>query len=191
MQMLRASLILLHFCFLHYGIVNAQDKKMVHWESPTQLNRDHFRMKAPEKEARTYRKGRYLISTEGFIYCGISFSFSRSYNRVEYVIDAIMDPTRSWLAAPDDLKTLAHEQAHFNITEVYARRLRRMLISTRSVDKAKRLYDSHLDALERRQKEFDEAHKGESGVEEEWQNRIESELNRLSENADQRVVIFR
>lgn len=146
-------------------------------------------MKAPEKETRSYRKGKYLISTEGFIYCGISFNFSSSESRIEYVVNAIMDPARSWLADPDDSNTLAHEQAHFDITEIYARRLRQMLSSTRSVDKAKRLFNSQLAALERRQKEFDHSHKGESGVEKEWAKWIESELFRLLEYADPGIVI--
>jgi predicted secreted Zn-dependent protease len=48
-------------------------------------------------------------------------------------VQAAFDPTRSWVRDPATItpKLLRHEQLHFDITEVYARRLRQKLAGVR------------------------------------------------------------
>lgn len=52
-------------------------------------------------------------------------------NQFSGSVQAAFDPTRSWVRDPATLtpKLLHHEQLHFDITEVYARRLRQKLTS--------------------------------------------------------------
>lgn len=54
-------------------------------------------------------------------------------NQFSGSVQAAFDPTRSWVRDPAALtpKLLRHEQLHFDITEMYARRLRQKLTSVR------------------------------------------------------------
>lgn len=180
---LRLLIALICSCLIRAQPLFAQETAVVRWSSSVQLDSSFFRKDAPSADKRTYRSGKHLVTTEGFIYCGITFSYTRTGVHMEYEVCAVMDSSRSWLADKFDKGTLAHEQAHFNITEIFARRLRKELRHTKSVDKAKGLFRAHLNAMERKQKEFDKDHKSEYGVEPSWEEWIRNELERLVPHA--------
>ena len=74
---------------------------------------------------------------------GISYQFSAherdGYYEVEYEVETSFYPMQSWYRPHmcDDL-VLSHEQLHFDISEVFARKMRNKIDSTRFTENVKR-----------------------------------------------------
>lgn len=128
---------------------------------------------------------------EGYIYSGIHFSYREAGNEIYCEVTAYMIPAESWLRDPEDDATLEHEQAHFDITEIYARRLRRDLSRVKTAQEAKKLMQSNFNALQAEQKRFDKNHKTENGVHPLWQEKITTELKSLEQWAAPTVIAER
>lgn len=150
------------------------------WQHPRQLTVDDFKMKQPGRVVKIKTGKRSYTVLEGFIQTGISFRYeARNGRTLGFEVFAYMVPDESWLADQNNLLTLAHEQAHFNITEIYARRVRQKLAVGMSTEKAKRLYQITMKELSGQQAAFDRDHKGENGVTAKWKQRISDELEAL------------
>lgn len=102
------------------GATGGNPEKIV-WQKDRPLGWNDFR-------GRAVKAGDYVASTNS----GISFSYSvRSSNGVldfNYIVNAYFYPERSWYR-PDlvDDYILGHEQTHFDISELFARKLRKEL----------------------------------------------------------------
>lgn len=147
----------------------------IFWSS-NRLQFDDFRMKTINddfSESLSMNKNTVL---EGYIFSGITFSLLQEGSRLTCEVKAYMIPEESWLKNKMDSATLAHEQAHFDITEIYARRLRSELSKVKSAAAARKLMDANFAALQAEQKKFDRSHKQESGVDDFWKNKIETSL---------------
>jgi hypothetical protein len=88
-----------------------------------------------------------------------------------------MEPYKSWIKDKSDSLTLTHERAHFDITEIYARKLRKELSTIKNIKYARKRYQIIFRELEMEQKRFDKDHKREQGVTVEWQDKIDYFLN--------------
>jgi hypothetical protein len=60
----------------------------------------------------------------------INIEFGYNNTGFQYSIRCVFDKTRSWVRIPTD-EVLAHEQGHFDIAEIYARRLNKALTGYR------------------------------------------------------------
>ena len=98
---------------------------------------------------------------------GISYGFSAEVNGrgetiVNYEVNAYFYPKESWYkpSLANDL-ILSHEQLHFDIAELFARKMRMQLSKmtfTKNVKKEiKQVYQATLKALQAYQKEYDRA----------------------------------
>lgn len=186
---MKFGLLLWIFVFTGISVLLAQDPSDVYWKKPDQLSLNDFK-----KEDVSRRKERKLGADrhhvlEGFIFTGIRFQFEQTGNHIEYTVQAYMNPNESWLRNKEDLQTLMHEQGHFNITEIYARKIRKELSRIKDPQKAKKKYRDLFDELLKTQKHFDYDNKDESGVSSLWTNKINTELNDLSDFANTTVVI--
>ncbi|MFS4456834.1 DUF922 domain-containing protein [Maribacter sp. 2304DJ31-5] len=95
---------------------------------------------------------------------GINYQFSAYYEnnemKVDYEVQAFFYPTKSWYRPKicNEI-TLAHERLHFDITELFARKMRMEMAKTQfaknSKAKVKSLYKSILKALNDYQNEYD------------------------------------
>ncbi|WP_339656929.1 DUF922 domain-containing protein [uncultured Maribacter sp.] len=95
---------------------------------------------------------------------GISYNFSTSEEnkelKIEYTVGAYFYPTRSWYKAEvcNDV-TLSHEQIHFDITELYARKMRKQLAETKFTENVKeevrKIYKTTLRQLNDFQNKYD------------------------------------
>ncbi|AHM61489.1 hypothetical protein D770_16175 [Flammeovirgaceae bacterium 311] len=102
---------------------------------------------------------------------------------VTFKVRAVFDSHRSW-AHPDrkDEHVLAHEQLHFDITEVYARRLERKLntmkLKVKDKEVAKKLALQYNEAQMKEQERFDKdcVHGLDRKNQESWRNNIDREL---------------
>ena len=98
-----------------------QEKEAIRWEADRKLSWEDFRGTPPESK-------RVAATTAS----GISYSYKTTgvpgRYRLDYEVSAYFYPQKSWYH-PDicDSGVLAHEQLHFDISELYARRMRETL----------------------------------------------------------------
>ena len=117
------SLILL-FCFL-----TVFSQKLV-WKEGTKLNWSLF--KSSENKMKSDST---IVSYSS---CGLSYTAfkDKANNKMKVRIDATFDPSNSW-KHPIKTKNLNinHEQSHFDIAEIYARKLRKEFLENVKTEK--------------------------------------------------------
>lgn len=133
-----------------------QDYETISWNSNERLSWTDFKGKIPENS-------RAAATTAS----GITYRFSTSGNRnqlqVDFKVDTHFYPNKSWFQpALCDEVILSHEQLHFDISELYARKLRKELNDasyTRNNIKAKVriIYRKNNEALNAYQNQYDHA----------------------------------
>lgn len=155
------------------------DPPYLKWEGTAQLSAADFRKATPDRQVKVKTGKNAYRKLEGFINCGIQFSYEATGKRVEYTVYSYMDPEESWMEDKGNDATLKHEQAHFNITEVYARLLRKQLKRIHHTATAQKVYKKMFRELRETQKKFDKDNSGESGVTPAWENWIEKKLTEL------------
>lgn len=90
---------------------------VIHWESSAFLSWDDFQ-----------GRPNYKSHVSALTASAIEYSYECKGHTITYDVNAIFIPEESWVQS--DAKTeyiLAHEHLHFNITEVFARKLRKAL----------------------------------------------------------------
>lgn len=95
----------------------------------------------------------------------------------KFKVYAAMIRDKSWIKTANDTASLIHEQAHYDICEIYARMLRKELVSARSMDEAKEMFNriSSQEMIE--QNLFDAENSGnKEGVRTEWAEKIKRRL---------------
>jgi len=119
---------------------------------------------------------------------GMSISFSCDGSTAEVSISSYFSPYRSWTKTKDSDRLLAHEQLHFDITELFVRKLRKEISAletdcekmNRAIEK---LYDSNYQAYAKYQAQYDRETKH-SLIEEEqlrWEQLVADELKALED----------
>lgn len=110
--------------------------KEIPWKSQNQLSWKDFK-------GRPSRTSSYYAMT----YSGIAYGYSQTTEngkvKLEFTINSSFNPKKSWVKR--DKKTpalLKHEHIHFDITELYTRRLRTACNSFEFTDKYKKEVDS-------------------------------------------------
>lgn len=111
----------LFLIFLTFTRPPVQDTDAISWEAGRKLSWADFRGDAPETKQ--------VAATTA---SGISYSFqsegNRGLYRVDYEVNAFFYPHKSWYHKElCDSVVLRHEQLHFDITELYARRMRKLM----------------------------------------------------------------
>jgi hypothetical protein len=111
---------LLLFCFA-FASALTQDSDAIPWEAGRKLRWEDFRGTPPnaKKVAATTASGiSYSYQTRG----------TPGQYRLDYEVTAYFYPHKSWYHRDIcDSVVLSHEQLHFDITELYARRMRTLL----------------------------------------------------------------
>lgn len=164
----------------------AYEKKIL-WSEKRMLEWEDFRA---DKQPHAY-------NAIALTYCGIEYSVraltSLYGNNTNYVVKCIFYPEKSWAATDSVQRTdevLIHEQKHFDLCEVYARRLYKELTNTKinafNLDDANTVYQRIMNEYEERQYLYDEeTHKSTNkDVQEKWNEDIARELEELKEYAD-------
>ncbi len=83
-------------------------------------------------------------------YCGITYHGGQVGRKVTVVVEAFFDHHVSYFKRDsDDAEVLIHEQVHFDMAEIYARRLRKRIAETSfaGVDATSRLQDMYTEAM--------------------------------------------
>ena len=108
--------------------------------------------------------------------------------------EEIISSTRfihSWIRDKNNVGTLKHEQAHFNIAEIYSRKLKYDLRNEWNLKRAKKKYKQMFKSLLKKQADFDKDHHGEVGVERKWEIWIADQLRELNQYTDKSLNLRR
>lgn len=126
-------------------------------------------------------------------YLGIEYNISS--NSVRYTIQSLFSLTRSWGLHKTDY-ILSHEQGHFDIAEIFARKLNKEMSEYKfnratcqqDLDK---IYKKILQEKERMQNDYDDetSHSIKTDKQAEWLKKISEKLSELKEYADYRADV--
>ncbi|MCW5517271.1 DUF922 domain-containing protein [Muriicola sp. Z0-33] len=115
------------FIFLFFLVINSwcQEYETIPWDSEQRLSWSDFK-------AEPSHQGRAAAITAS----GISYRYSTMESNGEFELDFTVHtyfyPNKSWYHAEVcDEVILSHEQLHFDITELFARKMRRLLTETK------------------------------------------------------------
>jgi hypothetical protein len=120
--------------------------------------------------------------------CAIAFQINGKGDTVHVMVKSLFYPGKSWVKTKDKSEALlAHEQLHFDITELYARKLRKEVLGMKLDAKhaQKQLmnaYQKNFKALTKEQTRYDAQSKHSINKEKQqaWSIRIHKELEQLS-----------
>ncbi|MBZ9730328.1 DUF922 domain-containing Zn-dependent protease [Salegentibacter sp. JZCK2] len=160
--------------------VLAQENEKVSWNAEKPLNWSDF--KASPKRHLPYR-----ANTNS----GLSFSWnsteSNSGIELNYEIGSNFYPNRSWVKEIEEVDyLLAHEQLHFDITELHARKLRKALEAYEPGGNMKKELEAIYSEIEKQrrqmQAQFDREtnHSINKEAEFKWRAFVKQELDKLS-----------
>lgn len=96
------------------ALTDEVERGLIPWSTERQLDWDDFR--GPPQR-------RSVMVAESFTQ--LSYYWDCNGDEVEFSVHAHFNPRKSWVRGEPTTKLLEHEQLHFDITELYARRLRR------------------------------------------------------------------
>ena len=160
------------------GFNDSQDYETIAWSPENELTWEDFKGKAPNND-------RAAATTAS----GISYQFSTSGSsgeiELDYLVSTFFYPNKSWYQPSlCDSLILSHEQLHFDISELYARKMRKRLASssfTQNVKaEVKQIYKEVLDELEEFQNLYDDQTNFSRDLEHQllWNNKIEEALTK-------------
>ena len=185
-----AGLIILYISCLRTtisaGPVPNPDK--IIWDANYRLSFDDFRGKGGN-DTLIY-KNDLGFKELGKITKAIIVNSSSNSDGAIFIINAVMDRNKSWIRYADDTACLKHEQGHFDICEIYARLLRKMIKEAESISEAKDIYYRVINDEEAEQKLYDNDNSGiPEGINSAWEEKIQHRLTELETYANPEVNV--
>ncbi|MDO6810190.1 DUF922 domain-containing protein [Zobellia galactanivorans] len=163
-------------CLLGFGMVFSQEGEVIVWDADRKLQWSDFKG--------SYFKTEWAAATTA---SGISYSFT-SFTKegrlyLDFVVQSEFYPKKSWYR-PElcDSIILGHEQLHFDISELYARKMRKRLAQTQFTMNAKAevraIYKAILKELGNFQNKYDRETNFSRNLEKQvlWNRRIKAAL---------------
>ncbi|MBS1587038.1 MAG: DUF922 domain-containing protein [Bacteroidetes bacterium] len=157
---------------------NDNDTNVIEWSAARKLAWDDFQGRVP------------AVALEAALsQCGFGYATNSVTKRETLIVtvSARFYRNESWSRADKrSIRLLQHEQRHFDLCELYARKLRQQLASEHytgtDMKKVDKLYDTLMGALNKAQQEYDDetTHGLNTDKQNEWNDRIAKELNALS-----------
>lgn len=177
------SLILL-FPVLIQAQVRTEDdtSNVIEWTAARKLNWNDFKANAPH----TTREA--ALSN-----CGFGYSSNKAYHYeiINITVLARFYSNRSWVRTDrKSVRLLQHEQRHFDLCELYARKFRQKLAKRTwtgdDIDKIDRIYQRYFHELDEQQLKYDKEtiHSLDTKKQNEWNDAIARELDELAEFTD-------
>lgn len=172
--------LLILFVFLFVGIIS--NEETVSWDETNKLNWTDFKA-APDSES----------DAVALTASGITFGYSLKTSGERIVdfsatVESHFYPNKSWyLKDKANVYILGHEQLHFDITELYARKFRQQLaklkVNQNVKEQMNRMHTSINEAINETQRRYDleTNHSMNMEKQKEWEAFIERELQRLNQ----------
>jgi len=152
-------------------VISLPDDDYIKWQEDRRLTWDDF--KAPPQK---------LGSTAAMTTTHLSFAYNITNGKVTYKIDCRFEKNKSWGLVKNDW-ILKHEQGHFDIAEIFARKLNKLTYEyqfnrTSFQKDLDIIYKSVVDEKEKFQQQYDDEtdYSRTKTKQEEWLKKIESEL---------------
>lgn len=151
---------------------------MLFWDNKRKLNCNDFKGKIIQNEQNYKAKAGTAaeISANGFMESGM----------LNFRITCIFDKKTSWIIDSLCVKVLAHEQLHFDIAELYSRKIRKGVFDLRKKHQTDiELYDKLIKGLLKERNKMDDQYDKETahGIykskQEAWNKKIARELCKL------------
>jgi len=175
---------LLIFAALNFAFINPSETRsssksapsLIQWEGQDQLTWSDFKGKAKN-----------WGSVSALTASAIEYAYECDRGTIEVSVNAIFIPEESW--AKTDAKNeyiLSHEQLHFDITEVYARKLRKEIAakvtSCYDIRKIDGIARKVLDDWKDEQSKYDRetGHSTKKDLQVMWEKKIERDLKTYS-----------
>jgi len=153
----------------------AQSKDTIYWNGNRKLKWEDFKGK-PDN-------GTNLLA---MTQAGIGYEFGCNNGELRLKIYCYFNVNKSWTKETESDELLEHEQVHFNITELYTRKLRKRLGEIndpcgKNVKEMDKIYRSNFEECARTQDLYDKEtnHSTNKMKQREWEERITKELNEL------------
>ena len=172
--------IFLQFLLITFPFFSFSDKPFIDWNANRKLTWDDF------KEPPDMNAPNAALTTSA-----IQFNFTYDGHTLKYTITCQFDENKSWGKVKTDY-ILSHEQGHFDITEIYARKLNKLLMEYK-IDNVKtlskdlnKIYQTTMHELNHYQDVYD----GDTNfsinkeMQAEWLGKINKELKSLQPYAD-------
>lgn len=157
------------------SIGHAQRKSnFIYFDQQAEVNWKNFKGKANK-----------LSSYQALSYTGIELSMSTAPEGLIIHVYTVFNPRKSWTKDKKSDYLLQHEQLHFDITELYARKFRKALkehkfkaFGAEQFKEVQRLYKIYYTELEKFQSLYDKEsdHSKNKAQEAQWQARVYQEL---------------
>jgi predicted secreted Zn-dependent protease len=167
------------FHLLLLGYSDPAQKDLIEWRGSKRLTWTDFQGKVPANAANAA-----LTNT------AINVEFGFTKKGMTYSIKCLFDKKKSWVRIKNDL-VLGHEQGHFDIAELYARKLNKALsdykFNSRTVnDDVNRIYENMMKQHHAHQSEYDQATDFSRKIDKqiEWLGKIDKELKELEQYRD-------
>lgn len=116
----------------------------------------------------------------------IEQSYTCNHGNFEFDIKAKFNRERSWTKTYRNFEVLLHEQKHFDLTEIYARQMRKAYMSLEdpckySMDELGKIYDEYFEELKIIQHQYDAEtdHGLKKQRQKDWNRMIEKKLQSL------------
>lgn len=119
--------------------------------------------------------------------CSISYGFSYKNNSLDFRVAAFFTRSLSWSKFKKDSALLSHEQGHFDISELFSRKLKKAIteytVNTSTINQD---FVSMFNKVWEEKKAYDSLYDKETGharifkKQREWNSKIATELNNLN-----------
>lgn len=121
------------------------------------------------------------ITAESFVGFKCDYNYDTETNKFEYSVKAFFDPNKSWIKI-NDTAVLKHEQLHFDIAELFARKLRNLLSYLKVDFTIDEKVEGYIKKTEEEMKQYQNLFDKETFYsrnklqEEKWRNKIQDQL---------------
>ena len=156
---------------------HAKAQDTLHWSSKDTLTWDDFKGKP------NLSSSHLAISSTG-----ISYSLHYADSSCIFKVAAFFNKSNSWRKPSADLKVLKHEQGHFNITEIFARKLEAALQQLKpDRDTIKKTIDQLAANIINDKNEYQKKYDLETGfgtnnlMQQKWEQVIQAQLRRSND----------
>lgn len=160
-------------------------QETIRWEKGEPLEWSNFKARAPK-----------LSGYEALSAVGISLGFNMQGDDVSIEVFSFFIPQKSWTKDRKSQYLLNHEQMHFDISEIHARKMRKACMeakwSAKSIqNKLNDMLEKFTDAEDKMQEKYDREtnHSIVKSKQEEWNVFIQNELQKLEPYSSTHIQI--
>jgi len=170
--------------YFFLSILINQEERYVIWSADYKVVNDDFQKEVkPDLDKKSWQ-----YYEDAVLKTGIFTIYQISDSQIDIVLIPVLDRKMSWKGNQLNAYTLQHEKLHFDLTELFARKIRQKIQSFQNkdvndIDIYENMIDSLLNQYESYQIEYDHETMGGNIKEkqEEWNGRILKSLNKLCE----------